>query len=63
MTRSHVGDRSTCIMVSCRYDNPTSAPIGNPSMVRVRWGWKKHASFGMHAILAAMHHMIFSLLW
>ena len=38
ITWSHVGDRSTCIMVCCHYDNPTSAPTGDPSMVRLPWG-------------------------
>ena len=36
-TRLHVGDSSRCSMVCCCYYNPTSAPIGNPSMVRLSW--------------------------
>ena len=63
LTQSHMGDSSTCIMVCCHYDNHTSAPIGNPSMVRLPWGLKKHPIFGMHAILDPIHHMILSLLW
>ena len=43
MTQSHVRDSSTCNMVCCHYDNPTSAPIGNPSMARLPWGLYKHA--------------------
>ena len=35
---SHLRDSSTCNMVCCHYNNPTSAPIGNPSMVRLPWG-------------------------
>ena len=26
-----------------RYDDPTTAPIGDPSMARLLWGLKKHA--------------------
>ena len=37
-TYSHMGDTSTCSMVCCRYNNPTSAPIGDPNMVRLSWG-------------------------
>ena len=37
-TQSHVGDSSTYSMVCCHYDNPTSAPIGDPSMERLPWG-------------------------
>ena len=38
MTWPRVGDSSTCIMVCCRYDNPTSAFIGDPSVVTLPWG-------------------------
>ena len=38
MTWSHMGDRFTCSMVCCLYNNIASAPIGNPIMVRLPWG-------------------------
>ena len=34
----HVRDSSTCNMVCCCNDNPTSAPIGDPSVARLPWG-------------------------
>ena len=37
-TRSHMRDSSTCNMVCCHNNNPTSAPIGDPSMARLPWG-------------------------
>ena len=63
MTRSHMRDSSMCNMVCCRYDNPTSAPIGDPSMVILPWGLVEACYFGMLVVLAPMHHTIFSLLW
>ena len=38
MTWSHVRNSSMCNMVCCHNDNPTSAPIGDPSMARLPWG-------------------------
>ena len=38
MTYLHMRDSSTCNMVCCRYDNPTSAPVGDPIMVRLPLG-------------------------
>ena len=35
VTWSHVRDSSTCNIVCCCYNNPISAPIGNPSMLRL----------------------------
>ena len=32
---SHMRDSSMCNLVCHRYDNPTNAPIGNPSMARL----------------------------
>ena len=38
VTWSHVRDSYMCNMVCCHNDNPTSAPIGDPSMARLPWG-------------------------
>ena len=43
MTQLLVRDSSKCNMVCCCYDNPTNAPMGNPSMARLPWGLEKHA--------------------
>ena len=37
ITWSHMRHSSMCNMVCCHYENPTSAPIGDPSMVRLPW--------------------------
>ena len=38
MTWSHMRDSSTCNMVCCHNDNPTSTPIGDPSVAGLPWG-------------------------
>ena len=54
-----------CIIICRRYDDPTTAPTGDPSMARLLWGHGAYRSmlFGMFVVLGLMHHTIFSSLW
>ena len=33
---------SMCIIICPHYDDPTTTPIGDPSMARLPWGLQKH---------------------
>ena len=39
----HIRGSSTSIIICRRYEDPTTAPIGDPSMARLPWGLQKHA--------------------
>ena len=43
MTWLLVRDSSICNVVCHHYDNPTTAPTGDPSMAGLPWGLQKHA--------------------
>ena len=43
MPWSHIRGSSKCIIICHRYEDPTTAPIGDPSMARLPWGLQKHA--------------------
>ena len=43
---SFIRGSSTCIIIFHRYDDPTTAPTGDPSMARLPCGLQKHV-FGM----------------
>ena len=43
MPWSHIRGRTTCIVICRHYDDPTTAPTGDPSMARLPWGLQKHA--------------------
>ena len=34
---------SMCIIICHHYDDPTTAPTGDPIMARLSWGLQKHA--------------------
>ena len=38
VTQSNMRDSFMCNIVCCFNDNPTSAPLGDPSMARLPWG-------------------------
>ena len=39
----HIRRSSMCIIICHCYNNPTTAPRGDPSMARLPWGLMKHA--------------------
>ena len=59
---SSIRDSSMCTIIWHHYDNPTTAPTGDPSMARRPWGLQKHAiwhvcgpySYAPYSLLIAM---------
>ena len=55
-----------CIIICHRYDDPTTAPTGDPSMATLPWGLQKHAiwyvcspwSHASYNLLIAMVHLL-----